>query len=77
MQRQGKLANIPYDTRRPTFARFKSTYWSSENMRFFPPKMVGLGWAINFYWVVHPFRWMSARKEHRDDAAATRGRETP
>ena len=62
MKRHGKLAGVPYDTRRPTMARFKHTYWSAENPKLFPPKVDGLGWAINFYWVVHPLRWMRSRK---------------
>jgi hypothetical protein len=76
VERQGKIANVPYDTRRPTVARFKSTYWSSENTRFFPPKVMGLGWGINFYWVVHPFRWMSARRASRNAPAESRVHET-
>jgi hypothetical protein len=62
MKRNGSLAGIPYDTRRPTMARLKFTYWSAQNPRFFPPKVDGLGWGINFFWVVHPFRWRKARK---------------
>jgi hypothetical protein len=77
MERQGKVANIPYDTRPPTVARFKSTYWSSENTRFFPPKVMGLGWGVNFYWVIHPFRWMKARKEQRNNSSASGMHETP
>jgi hypothetical protein len=61
-KRPGTIAGIPYDPRRPTKARFVSTYWSAENPKFFPPKMVGIGWGINFYWVIHPLRWLKARK---------------
>jgi hypothetical protein len=62
MKRNGSVAGIPYDTRRPTAARVKFTYWSAENPRFFPPKVDGLGWGINFFWVVHPLRWLKARR---------------
>jgi hypothetical protein len=62
MKRNGTVAGIPYDTRRPTVARVKFTYWSAENPRFFPPKVDGLGWGINFYWLVHPLRWLKARR---------------
>jgi hypothetical protein len=60
-QRQGPIAKVPYDTRLPTVSRLKSTYWNSEDTRFFPPKVMGLGWTINFYWLIHPLRWLSAR----------------
>ena len=62
MKRQGKLAGIPYDTRRPTMARIRNTYWSAQNPKLFPPKVDGLGWGINFYWVIHPLRWLKVRK---------------
>jgi hypothetical protein len=62
MKRHGTVAGIPYDTRPPTVERFKSTYWSAQNPKLFPPKMDGFGWAINFYWLIHPLRWLKARK---------------
>jgi hypothetical protein len=62
MKRQGKIGPVPYDTRRPTWARFKNTYWSAENPKFFPPKIDGVGWGLNFYWLIHPLRWLKARK---------------
>jgi hypothetical protein len=61
MKRKSSLAGIPYDLHRPTMARLKFTYWSAENPRFFPPKVTGLGWGINFFWLVHPLRWLKAR----------------
>jgi hypothetical protein len=60
--RQGTLGGIPYDTRRPTMARFKWTYWSAENTKLFPPKVSGLGWGVNFYWLFHLLRWFRVRK---------------
>ncbi len=60
--RQRTIAGIPFDPRKPTAARFKWTYWSAENPRFFPPKVTGIGWAINFYWLVHPLRWRKLRR---------------
>jgi len=73
MKRNGSLAGIPYDTRRPTMARVKFTYWSAENRRLFPPKVDGLGWGLNFYWVVHPLRWLKVRRAGvvTPDAATT------
>jgi hypothetical protein len=66
MKRNGSLAGVPYDTRRPTMERVKFTYWSAENLQLFPRKVTGLGWGINFYWVIHPLRWQKARKVATD-----------
>jgi hypothetical protein len=62
MKRNGTILGIPYDTRAPTAARFKNTYWSAENHKFFPPKVDGLGWGINFFWLFHPMRWLKGRE---------------
>jgi hypothetical protein len=61
-KREGKLLGIPFDAQRPTAARFVNTYWSAQNPKLFPPKMVGIGWGLNFYWVIHPLRWLKVRK---------------
>jgi hypothetical protein len=58
----GKLLGIPFEPRRPTAARFTYTYWSAQNPKLFPPKVTGIGWGINFYWVIHPLRWLKVRK---------------
>ncbi len=55
---QGNIGRIPYDTRPPTVGRFKWTYWCAQNPRLFPPKVTGLGWGINFWWVIHPRSWV-------------------
>jgi len=73
VKRHGTIGGIPYDTRRPTVARFKNTYWSADNPKFFPPKMNGFGWAINLYWVFRPLRWLKARRSARAGAGADAG----
>ena len=30
--------------------------------RFFTPKAYGVGWDINFFWLVHPVRYMRGRR---------------
>jgi hypothetical protein len=50
---QGHLGAVPFDLRRPTVARFKSRIWNKNDSRLFPPKSIGMGWAINFYWLFH------------------------
>lgn len=47
---------IPYDWRRPTVARFKSRWWNPADRRLFTPKVVGWGYDVNLYWIVHPLR---------------------
>jgi hypothetical protein len=61
----GTIAGVPYDTRPPTMNRFKWTYWSAENPRLFPPKVTGLGWGINFYWLLHLAGWFRLRKTNK------------
>lgn len=44
---QGKVADlVPYDFRRPTFDRLRSTYWNPEGP-ILPGKVFGVGWAVN------------------------------
>jgi hypothetical protein len=62
MKRHGTIVGVPFDTRPPTLTRIRHTYWSAENPSLFPPKVNGLGWGLNFYWLVHPLRWLKARK---------------
>ena len=59
---EGYKAGVPYDLRRPTVARFKSRVWNSDDHRLFPPKSVGAGWTINFYWLFHLIRYMRGRR---------------
>jgi hypothetical protein len=47
MKNHGKLAGIPYDFRRPTFARLKERIWNEQDPRIFTPRVFGIGWAIN------------------------------
>jgi hypothetical protein len=44
----GKVADlVPYDFRRPTFERFRETYWNPEGPML-SGKAWGVGWAPNF-----------------------------
>lgn len=46
----GKLAGIiPYDFRLPTIERLKETYWNPYERRVLTPRVLGVGWGINFY----------------------------
>lgn len=57
-----KVMGVPYDWSRPTATRIKSRLYNSEDPRLFPPKAFGVGWTINFYWFVHPARFLSRRR---------------
>jgi Family of unknown function (DUF5808) len=43
----GKFLRMPYDWRRPTWARFKSRFWNPAEPRFLVPKSFGWGWTFN------------------------------
>lgn len=38
---------FPYDLRKPTMARARSTWWNPEEQRVFVPKVFGVGWTVN------------------------------
>jgi hypothetical protein len=62
---QGHVGPVPYDSRRPTLGRFKSRVWNKSDPRLFPPKMIGIGWAINFYWLFHLAGYFAGRRAAR------------
>jgi hypothetical protein len=40
---------MPYDFRPPTLERLREAYWNPDEPRIFTDRVLGLGWAINFY----------------------------
>ena len=42
------LSFVPYDFRRPTFARLQERLWSPENPQVMTPQVFGVGWTVNF-----------------------------
>lgn len=40
---------VPYDFRRPTLERVREAYWNPDEPRILTDRVLGLGWAINFY----------------------------
>jgi len=40
---------VPYDFRPPTLQRVREAYWNPDEPRIFTDRVLGLGWAINFY----------------------------
>lgn len=46
----GRVAGfVPYDFRFPTRERIRQAYWNPDEPRIFTDRVLGLGWAINFY----------------------------
>lgn len=50
---QGRFLGMPYDWRRPTWARVKSRVWNPDEPRFLTPKSYGWGFDFNFYRIFH------------------------
>lgn len=44
---------IPYDFRVPTVESVRAAYWNPADPHVFTSKVLGVGWAINFYQVWH------------------------
>jgi hypothetical protein len=40
---------MPYDLRPPTPERLRDAYWNPDEPRIFTDRVLGIGWAINFY----------------------------
>lgn len=45
--RTGRFLGIPYDWRRPTWARFKSRVWNPNDDRIVTPRYYGWGYDLN------------------------------
>lgn len=45
----GTFLGIPYDWRRPSWARFKQRIWNPNDHHVFGPKWYGWGWTVNLY----------------------------
>jgi hypothetical protein len=63
----GKIGVIPYDFRIPTIARFKESFWNSDDGRIFTTGFWGIGWAINFYSLFEKMRIISDIYVTEDD----------
>ncbi len=47
-QPAGHVLGMPYDIKAPTPENLRTRIWNPEDPRIFTPKLVGLGWTINF-----------------------------
>lgn len=56
--RRGRFAGLPFDWRSPTRARVASRAWNPNDRRLVTPKAYGWGYGINFYWLIHPVKYV-------------------
>ena len=45
----GTFLRLPYDWRRPTWARIKERAWNPHDRRLLTPKSFGWGYDVNLY----------------------------
>ena|SRR5205085_1473016 len=50
----GTIAGFPYDFRKPTVEKVRTTFWNPNDSRLLVPHAFGIGWTINFYRLLHP-----------------------
>jgi uncharacterized protein DUF5808 len=43
----GKFLGVPYDWRRPTWARYKARWWNPQDRRIVMPRAWGWGYDFN------------------------------
>jgi hypothetical protein len=46
---RGRFLGLPYDWRRPTWARVRNEVWNRRSRRIFPPKAFGWGYGLNLH----------------------------
>jgi len=64
----GRVANVPYDFRRPTLARVRQTFWAPDNPHLLVPHAFGVGWSINLGRLARVAREV-AQAGHRDSGS--------
>src|SRR5215203_7299123 len=63
----GKVASVvPYDFRRPTFARVQERLWAPDNPQLMTPQVFGVGWTVNFGRVISLLRARGASAGEAD-----------
>ncbi|MGH2618248.1 MAG: DUF5808 domain-containing protein [Thermomicrobiales bacterium] len=49
LRRTGTFLGLPYDWRRPTWARARERWWNPRDPRLLTPKAFGWGYDLNVY----------------------------
>jgi hypothetical protein len=44
----GRILRVPYDYRPPSLQRLREAYWNPEDSTIFQPRVMGVGWGVNF-----------------------------
>jgi hypothetical protein len=58
----GRVAGfVPYDFRVPTPERLREAYWNPDEPRIFTDRVLGVGWALNFYSLLQVLSKLFAR----------------
>jgi hypothetical protein len=50
------LGFVPYDFRLPTLDRIRESLWNQDERRIFTPRVFGVGWTLNLFWLVTQIR---------------------
>jgi hypothetical protein len=56
---KGRVAGIPYNFNLPEWSSIVAEYWNPESDRIFTPRVIGMGWGINFAAVINRLQQMS------------------
>jgi hypothetical protein len=48
-EKTGTFLGLPYDWRRPSWARLKASVWNVHDPRILPPKVYGWGLGLNLH----------------------------
>lgn len=60
---QGKILGfIPYDFTLPTPRKLKARLWNPEDSRILTPRILGIGWCINFYQLLRKLRIIKGKR---------------
>ena len=58
----GRVAGfVPYDFRPPSLERVRQAYWNPDEPRIFTDRVLGVGWAINFYSLLQGLSELAAK----------------
>lgn len=55
-RKTGTFLRLPFDWRKPTWARVKERAWNPNDPRIFTPKTYGWGLSINLYALLRKIR---------------------
>jgi hypothetical protein len=60
-RRIGVFLGLPYDWRRPTWARLRERWWNPIDRRLLTPKAFGWGYDLNFFELLARLRMIRRR----------------